>query len=160
MASTNPFVVLSYVGGPALLTNASSVFIMSTANRFARAIDRARALALQGDVLPGEDRIAELQLAHRRVDLIARAMQCFYFAAAMFALGTLASIAGAAVTEMQGLPVFEIVVAGAAVVGLAGFVAFITGAVSLVMESRLAAKAVAQEADAAIAALLRMKETP
>lgn len=156
--TTNPFVVLSYVGGPALLTNASSVFIMSTANRFARAIDRARALALQGDTLPGEDRIAELRLAHRRVDLIARAMQCFYFAAAMFALGTLASIAGAAVSEMQNLPIFDIVVAGAALVGFAGFLAFITGAFSLVLESRLAARSVAAEADAALATLLRIQQ--
>ncbi|HEX2593212.1 MAG TPA: DUF2721 domain-containing protein [Rhizomicrobium sp.] len=158
MAATNPFVVLSYVGGPALLTNASSVFIMSTANRFARAIDRARALSLQGDTLPGEDRIAEIRLAHRRVDLIARAMQCFYFAAGMFALGTLASIAGAVVSEIQNAQIFDAVVLGAAAVGFAGFIAFITGAFNLVIESRLAARAVAIEADAALAALLGQKE--
>src|ERR1700749_239103 len=109
--AANPFVVLSYVGGPALLTNASSVFIMSTANRFARAIDRARELAKQSPANAEPDRIEELKLAHRRVDLIARAMSCFYFAAAMFALGTLASIAGAAVTELAIAAIFNLVVA-------------------------------------------------
>jgi hypothetical protein len=152
--AANPFVVLSYVGGPALLTNASSVFIMSTANRFARAIDRARELAKQSPANAEPDRIEELKLAHRRVDLIARAMSCFYFAAAMFALGTLASIAGAALTESNIAAVFDAVVGGAALVGLAGFIAFVTGAVSLVLESRMAALAVAREADAAIAAIL------
>ena len=49
MSATNPFVILSYVGGPALLTNATGLFVLSTSNRFARAIDRARALAGRSD---------------------------------------------------------------------------------------------------------------
>ena len=43
--STNPFVVLSYVGGPAVLTNAAALLLLSTSNRFARAVDRSRFLA-------------------------------------------------------------------------------------------------------------------
>ena len=50
---TNPFVVLSYVSGPALLTNATSLILLSTTNRFARAIDRSRQLtALLGKPSP------------------------------------------------------------------------------------------------------------
>ena len=42
---TNPFAVLSLIVAPAILTNAASVLVMSTSNRLARAIDRARDLA-------------------------------------------------------------------------------------------------------------------
>ncbi|HEY1707009.1 MAG TPA: DUF2721 domain-containing protein [Rhizomicrobium sp.] len=151
--ATNPFVVLSYVSGPALLTNASSVFIMSTANRFARAIDRARSLASGDETLTIEQRIRELKIAHLRVNHIARAMSCFYFAAGMFALGTFASIAGVGLAEFDSMVLFDVVVAGAALVGIAGFVGFVTGAISLVAESRLAAAAITREANAALAAL-------
>jgi hypothetical protein len=45
MLSNNPFIVLSYVSGPAILTNAAALLLLSTSNRFARAIDRSRELA-------------------------------------------------------------------------------------------------------------------
>jgi hypothetical protein len=109
--TTNPFVVLSYVGGPALLTNATSLFILSTSNRFARAIDRARALSERSD--NGMDVLEELKDAHKRVDLIVRALTSFYVAAAMFALGTLATITGAAIAEVQSAPILTVVIAGA-----------------------------------------------
>jgi len=147
--TTNPFVVLSYVGGPALLTNATSLFILSTSNRFARAIDRARVLAERSD--NGIDVLEELKDAHKRVDLIVRALTSFYVAAAMFALGTLATIAGAAVAEVQNAPILTVVIAGAAIVGVAGFVAFMAGAISLVFEARITAKMIALEARSAFA---------
>jgi len=43
----NPFAVLSLIVAPAVLTNASSVLAMSTSNRLARAVDRARELSKQ-----------------------------------------------------------------------------------------------------------------
>ena len=45
MALANPFIVLSYVGGPAVLTSATSLLVLSTSNRFARAVDRSRLLS-------------------------------------------------------------------------------------------------------------------
>jgi len=44
---SNPFAVLSLIVAPAILTNAASVLAMSTSNRLARAVDRARELARQ-----------------------------------------------------------------------------------------------------------------
>ena len=41
----NPFTSLTRIAAPAVLTNASSVLALGMSNRFARAIDRARALA-------------------------------------------------------------------------------------------------------------------
>ena len=44
---SNPFAVLSLIVAPAILTNATSLLIMSTGNRLARAVDRARELSKQ-----------------------------------------------------------------------------------------------------------------
>jgi hypothetical protein len=44
MQTTNPFAVLSLIVAPAILTNASCVLVMSTSNRLARVVDRARNL--------------------------------------------------------------------------------------------------------------------
>src|SRR6266496_2868527 len=43
----NPFGILTFIVAPAILTNASTVIALGTSNRFARAIDRARALSSQ-----------------------------------------------------------------------------------------------------------------
>ena len=52
---------------PAVLTNAAAVLIMSTSNRFARSIDRARQLVADGqgeELVAAEVRIALDQLGH------------------------------------------------------------------------------------------------
>ena len=43
----NPLSILTFIVAPAILTNASSVMSLGTANRFARAIDRARSLSAE-----------------------------------------------------------------------------------------------------------------
>ncbi len=152
--ASNPFMVLSYVGGPALLTNACSLLLLSTSNRFARAVDRSRLLA--DHVAHGQASqlgIHELADVGKRVALIAWAMSCFYFAAAMFGLATVISIAGAVLAAEETLG-FLLSVA-AAVCGSLGFAAFVTGAVSLVIEMRIAVRALAREADEAVAMVAR-----
>jgi hypothetical protein len=57
----NPFSVLSWIVAPALLTNASALLILSTANRLARAVDRAQELSSKL-----EDGAANLALGNRR----------------------------------------------------------------------------------------------
>src|SRR5256886_17014072 len=80
--SVNPFAVLSLIVAPAILTNASSVLAMSTSNRLARAVDRARELSKQleeaadlsspeatrrlGELSAAEDRAMRLLGALRR----------------------------------------------------------------------------------------------
>ena len=54
----NPFAVLSLIVAPAILTNASSVLIMSTSNRLARGADRARELSKQ---LEGTDDLSTVE---------------------------------------------------------------------------------------------------
>ena len=41
--TTNPFIVFTFIAAPAVLTNAAALLGLTTSNRIARAIDRARA---------------------------------------------------------------------------------------------------------------------
>jgi hypothetical protein len=147
MALSNPFIVLSYVGGPALLTNATTLFVLSTSNRFARAVDRSRILAERlsdgGAARPSWRH--EMPEVHHRVLLIGRALVCFYLAAACFAIATLGSIAGAVLTEVLHAPYLSGVVIIALITGVIGFCAFIAGAVLLVVESRTAVRSLSRE---------------
>ena len=81
---TNPFGILMFIVAPAILTNASSAMALSTSNRFARALDHARALSSQvegreNDPDPDIAReIRQLWFAERRVLLLVLALTAFY----------------------------------------------------------------------------------
>jgi hypothetical protein len=158
MALANPFIVLSYVGGPAVLTSATSLLVLSTSNRFARAVDRSRLLSEKLST-PGADCRPsfrdEMPEVHRRVLLIGRALVCFYLAVACFALATLGSIAGAVMGQVLSSPLESAFTIGAFVTGLIGFCAFITGAGMLVGESRTAVRSLSREYREAISLTLR-----
>src|SRR5258708_39348357 len=70
--ATNPFGILTFIVAPAILTNASTVMALGTSNRFARAIDRARALSSQVEGRENDPdpeialRIRQLWYAQRR----------------------------------------------------------------------------------------------
>jgi Protein of unknown function (DUF2721) len=156
---TNPFVVLSYVSGPALLTNATSLLLLSTTNRFARAIDRSRYLTdLLGHRSP--ERVLtveanELRIVGKRIRLIGVSIASFYLAAAMFALATVTSILGAVLAEFLGGAALDVIVVFAVFLGGVGFAAFVTGAFALVIETRMAISALSDESAAAIATVDR-----
>ena len=154
MLSTNPFIVLSYVSGPAILTNAAALLLLSTSNRFARAIDRSRQLARDVQTLSEAGR-AELRIAARRVRLIARTLTSLYLSAATFAVATLMSVLGAVIAEAMGGPATDIPIFVALACGLIGFAAFVVGAFGLVVESRLAVRALTHETDEALALLAK-----
>jgi hypothetical protein len=157
---TNPFVVLSYVSGPALLTNATSLLLLSTSNRFARAIDRSRHLSDLLNRAPAgkhhATEAAELRIVGRRIRLIGISIASFYLAAAMFALATVSSILGAVLAEGLGGTVLDVIVAFAVFLGGIGFAAFVTAAFALVVEARLAITSLRDESAAAIEAVERV----
>src|SRR5919197_2327157 len=82
----NPFAALSFIVAPAVLTNASSVLAMSTSNRLARAVDRARELSRQLEA--AEDfssseaarRLRELAATEQRALMLLAALRSFYVA--------------------------------------------------------------------------------
>jgi hypothetical protein len=149
----NPFVILSYIAGPALLTNATALLTLSTTNRFGRSVDRSRVLMAEIGVAPAGLRPLlrrDLAANQRRARVIARAMGALYLAFGTFALATMLSIAGAVFAQF-GIPaLLGVDIVAAAVVGGVGFVALVVAAVALIQESRLALRALsleAQEAD-------------
>src|SRR5690349_4461384 len=98
---TNPFAALTLVAAPAILTNATSALVLSTSNRFARAVDRARVVAAEleklgrgGDPALTALRMGQLSRLERRAVLLLQALRLFYLALGSFAGATLVSVAG------------------------------------------------------------------
>src|SRR5690606_36366726 len=99
------------------LTNASSVLVMSTSNRLARAVDRARELSKQLEMAPAAAesarRLDELGATERRALLLLKGLRGFYGALGGFALATLFSLLGAVLAPAGYLlPVRFLEVAG------------------------------------------------
>ena len=97
---TNPLGILTFIVAPAILTNAPSVMALGTANRFARAIDRARALSFEVEGKEHDPdpaialRIRQLHSAERRALLLVRALTAFYLSVGSFAAASLVSLLG------------------------------------------------------------------
>lgn len=102
VASTggNPFAALTLIAAPAILTNASTLLILSTSNRLARAVDRARELAEKMEVQDAQGiqveplHIEELSSAEDRTLILVRALRSIY--------GTIGAFAGAAFLSLIG----------------------------------------------------------
>ena len=141
--AANPFAALSFIVAPAILTNAASVLAMSTSNRLARAVDRARDLARQleepgvGEGRDIERRLSELTTTETRAMLLLRVLRAFYTAVGGFALATLVSLLGAVlavVTDGVVVRVLEWAGVGAGVVAVG---ALVQGSVLLLRETRI-----------------------
>ena len=136
-----PFELLTFIAAPALLTNASSLLILSTSNRFARAVDRARSLrrehGLSGDI----------DLANRRAHMLAQALVAFYIAVSVFALGTFIELLGgglASIGHERLAP--EVIYLGIRLHGAIGMLAIAAGAALLSVETTLAYRGLVEEA--------------
>ncbi len=152
----NPFAALSLIVAPAILTNASSVLAMSTGNRLARAVDRARDLArqLENAEKPGDTdsaaefdrRLRELSATELRTTMLLRVLQSFYIALGGFASATLASLLGAVVAQYgPGLPT-RVLEALAVTAGIVGVTALVRGSALLIRETNIAVRTVAERA--------------
>jgi hypothetical protein len=141
---TNPFGILTFIVAPASLTNASSVMALGTSNRFARAIDRARALSPQ---VEGKEqdadpevalRVRQLHATERRVLLLVRALTAFYLSVGSFAAASLASLLGAVFFVAHSELLHRTTLVAAFCAGVAGVGGLVTGSSLLVWETRLA----------------------
>ena len=150
---SNPFAVLSFIVAPAVLTNASSVLILSTSNRLARAVDRARALSreLEASQDPAFEadaqRLRELTVVEKRSVLLMRALRIFYLAVGGFASAALLSLAGAilaesAPAEVANLLGYVVIAAGLIAVG-----SLVFGSVLLVRETRMAVAILSEQTE-------------
>lgn len=141
---TNPFAALSLIVAPAVLTNASSVLVMSTSNRLARAVDRARELTAQlerdgglADPRAGQ-RLRELTASEQRALMLMKALRCFYTALGGFSTTALLSLMGSILVD--NLPrgwglTLELV---AMLAGLLAVSSLVFGNAILLQETRIA----------------------
>ncbi len=148
---SNPFAVLTFISAPAVLTNASSVLLFGTGNRYGRAVDRAHELADMVLRDGGQDsaelklRVRQLESAQRRTLLIVRALTCFYTAVAAFVGSTLISLIGAILVSAGADRGVSSTFAVAFSCGALGVAAMITGALMLAAESRFSFSVLRQE---------------
>jgi hypothetical protein len=157
---TNPFAVLSLIVAPAILTNACSLLSMSTSNRLARAVDRARELAKQLEEpaagAGGPDatrRLNELAAVEQRSVMLLGALRSFYLALGGFAAATLVSLLGAVLIRFS-VPVVLALEIAAVAAGVVAVGALVHGSLLLVRETRIAVY-VLRERAAAIRARVR-----
>lgn len=149
--STNPFSLLTFIAAPAILTNASSVNVLSTSNRLARSMERARALSIQieKDVNEtdgsNEVLLKLLKFAERRTLIIVRALTCFYVAVGSFAAASLISLLGAVLVAAHQDMLQEITLAVALCAGVVGVIGLMAGAALLVFETRMALRGMTEE---------------
>ena len=155
----NPFAAFSLIVAPAILTHASSVLAMSTSNRLARAVDRARDLARQieaiesasgpsgGDRRKAFDRmLGELTATEQRTTMLLRVLQSFYFALGGFASSTLAALLGAVLARFGSGPVVMLLELLAVAAGTVGVGALVRGSVILVRETAIAVRVISERA--------------
>jgi hypothetical protein len=146
-----PLELLAAIAAPALITNAATVLVLSTSNRFARAVDRTRAIA--NELKKGghhELTRATLMSGHavvkRRTRILVRALTCFYLAVGTFAFGSFAGLVGAGLKTLGIEGAEAYLTATALGVVMIGTLSIAAGAVMLVIETRLAISGLAIEA--------------
>src|SRR5215831_4272353 len=125
----NLFALLTLIVAPAVLTNASSVLALNTANRFGRVVDRSRQLVDEFErASPDSElnaiRVRQMSRLRRRAGMLLRAQTCFYAALGLFVATALVSVLGASLA--QGHP------AGYEAAGVSGLLVGTGAAASLV----------------------------
>ncbi len=147
----NPFQILTFIVAPAILTNASSVNVLSTSNRLARSMERARVISSQIEEHAGEPnsgnevRLKLLKFAERRTLLIVRALTCFYLSIGSFAAASLISLLGAVFVAAQENLLREITFTVSLCAGVVGVAGLACGSGLLVFETRTALRGMAEE---------------
>ncbi len=129
---------------PAILTNVSSVLIMSTSNRLARAVDRARELSKQ---LESESdwksptatrRLRELTAAEDRALLLLTGLRRFYVTLGAFSLSALLSLLGGVLIPFETRTFVQVIEVAALSAGVIAVGGLMDGARLMLKETRIA----------------------
>lgn len=140
---SNPFVMLTFIVAPAVLTNACAILAMSTSNRFARAIDRVRELTAKIDkneeTFPSEIEglVDELAISETRALLLVRSLRSFYWSMASFALVALVALLGAILTTITPVAIDLIFLVFVLLLGFSAVGGLVYGSVLLLRETQM-----------------------
>jgi len=156
--SQNPFALLSLIAAPAVFTNAASLLVMSTSNRFLRASERMRALAVRVEekkLTPGLQTLVRAQVdrTERQAVLLLGALHACYVAIGSFASASLISILGAGLASTTLHLGFHVMAGLALAVGVLGASALVAACARLLAATRLSMLNMSEEA-----ALIRTHE--
>jgi hypothetical protein len=138
----NFFAVLTMIAAPAVLTNASSLLALNTANRFGRVVDRARQLTveLQSLATDGElyaTRRRQLFRLRVRAHHLMRAQSFIYFALGLFVAAALTAVIGSVLSSYTDFAYRAVALLGL-VVGVGATSSLLYGCLLIVRETRLA----------------------
>jgi hypothetical protein len=151
LLTDNPFAVLTAVAAPAVLTNASSVLCLGTANRLARVVDRTRVVTAElATFQPASGgyqfRIRQLELLGARAHLLYRALRILYDSLGSFAGAALLSVIGSTLSFLAQRVAFEAAAVLALLTGAFAVGALVFGCILMVRETRLALQSITEEA--------------
>ena len=140
----NPFIFLTFIVAPAILTNASALMVMSTSNRFARAIDRGRELSRQLEEARREeektlfDRLKnELLITEKRAVFLLSSMRAFYFSLGGFAFAAFISLVGAGLVSINSDTLDWVLALVAMIAVFMAVGGLVTGSIILFYETRI-----------------------
>ena len=139
----NPFLMLTFIVAPAVLTNACALLAMSTSNRFARAIDMAKDIARQieqtAEIAPSRlDRLVnDFTTAETRGLLLLKALRCFYLSLSCFAMVALVSLLGSVSTMLESQTVETVFLCFLLLLGLVAVSGIVYGVILLIRETRM-----------------------
>jgi hypothetical protein len=148
----NPFSVLTAVVAPAILTNASSVLCLGTANRLARVVDRTRVVTAElANFQPAsagyQFHVRQLEHLAARGHLLYRALRIMYASLGSFAAAALLSVIGSALSFFALRLAFDAAALIALLIGLYAVSALVFGCILMVRETRLAVQTITEEAE-------------
>ena len=145
----NPFAVLSFIAAPAIMTNASSVLVLSTSNRLARVVERTRQVVarLETSGPSGAKTGMDLTRLERRGNLLRRSLTAFYLSLGSFAFASLISIFGAGAATLDLRSVVQGLLCVALVAGSIAVGSLVYGCTLLVHETRIALTNLSEEGE-------------
>ncbi len=138
----NPFLPLSFIAGPAILTNASTVLLNGASIRYNLAIGLWRDLQSElhghdnATASAYPDRQLALVLANKRVVHIVRALNLLYSAVGGFGFSTLTGLTGAMLAESEASTAVGLAKAATLLSGGFALVCLLVAAATFTLESR------------------------
>jgi len=150
--SDSPFAALTIVVAPAILTNASSVLCIGTANRLARVVDRTHVVSAElAHLAPKAEHVSarqrQLEALRVRWTLVLRALKLFYMSLGSFAAAALISLFGSVFTAGGLQLAFKFIALLGLVSGTVGVAGLVFGCTLMMQETHLAIQNLAEEAE-------------
>jgi hypothetical protein len=147
--SPNPFAVLTFIVAPALLTNASSLLVMSTINRLLRVGERMHELYAESEKMSeycGSGYLEQVNRTERQAMRLLSALRWIYVALGAFAASSLVALVGAVSGQMDREVVLYVVVGLGLTLGALGVTGLICGCMNLLRANQLSLMNISEEA--------------